>query len=448
MRRVGWIGGTALLWLTAGVAQAEPQAAVGVADFLDTLGVNTHIAYKDGAYADTGRVARDLRYLGIHHVREGIVDHWGPDTASLADYVRLAEAGAKFDLVVSHQPQPATAAPFIETNLAMLATLRRAMPHGIAAVEGPNEINNWPVAAYKALTGVPAALASQRDLYAAVHADPGLRGVQVYDLTGGPQQASLAGRADAANQHPYPHNAMQPGDGIPPGFAEAYSMVGRYPRVITETGNFSLPLGWPAGKAWWEAATYLGVDEATQAKSVLDTYFDAFAQGVGRTYVYELLDQKPDPDGASTFLHYGLFRFDHAPKPAATAIHALTLILSGKAAPAVNGASKGRLDYALALPPTGHRVLLQRADGVFVLALWNDVPFWTWDAQSSHAVNAPPVPVTLVLTQAAKSVQVFDPLVADSPVAVSAGTDRIALGLVDHPVLVAITMADGAKAAR
>ncbi len=440
--RVIWIAAAVALLSLRGVAQAEPRSAVSAAAFLDTLGVNTHIAYKDGAYADTRLVARDLRYLGITHVREGIVDHWGPDTASLADYVTLANAGAKFDLVVSHQPQAAPGPSFIETNLAMLDILRKAMPHSIVAVEGPNEINNWPVASYKTLTGVPAALASQRDLYTAVHANPGLRGVQVYDLTGGPQQASLAGRADEANQHPYSHNGLPPGGWIPRGFAEAYAIAGPYPMVITEIGNFSLPLDWPRGKAWWEADTYLGVDEATQAKSILTTYFDAFVQGVGRTYVYELLDQKPDFADAETFMHYGLFRFDHAPKPAATALHNLTAILAAKAPSPVNAASKGRLDYEVTgLPATANSVLLQRADGMFVLALWNEVPFWTWDSQSSHAVTAPPVPVTLTLQQAAGTMQVFDPLRAATAIQVAAGQTAVTLDLVDHPILVAIALA-------
>ena len=430
-----------MMLLAVRPVRAEPRLATAAAAFLDTLGVNTHIAYKDGAYADAGLVARDLRFLGVYQVREGIVDHWGPDTASLADYTLLARAGMKFDLVVSHQPQAGPARPFLDTNLLMLDALRGAMPGSIAAVEGPNEINNWPVTSYKGLAGAAAALASQHDLYAAVHAARGLRGVQVYDLTGGPQQDTLAGRADVANQHPYSHNALPPARWIASGFAAAYAIPGLYPRVITEIGNFTLPPGWPAGKAWWEAGTFLGVDEATQAKSILTTYFDAFAQGIRRTYVYELLDEKPDPGGAETFMHYGLFHADHAPKPAAAAIHALTAILTARGPTPVNAAGKDRLDYALAaMPATANTVLLQRVDGVFVLVLWNEVPFWAWDAQTSHPVSTPPVPVTLTLPQGAKIVQVFDPLVAATPVASATDASSIPLGLVDHPILVAITL--------
>lgn len=428
----------ALLLAGPNGASAAGQAAASTADFIATLGVNTHIAYKDGAYADSRLVARDLLYLGIHQVREGIVDHWGPDTASLADYVTLADAGMMFDLVVSHQPQAAPGTSFVEANMAMLGTLRQAMPHGIAAIEGPNEINNWPVASYRGLTGVAAALSGQQDLYAAVHAAPGLRGVAVYDMTGAPRQASIAGHADYGNQHPYPHNGLPPGPWIPRGFGEAYATPGDLPKVITEIGNFSLPPDWPAGKAWWEAGTFLGVDEATQAKSILDAYFEAFTQGIGRTYVYELLDEKPDFADAETFMHYGLFRYDHRAKPAATAIHNLVSILAAEGPGPARAARQDRLDYAVAgLPATAASTLLQRPDGAFVLALWNNVPFWSWDSQASHAVSSPPVPVRLTLAQGA-AVEVYDPLVAATPAQVALDTREMALGLVDHPILVAI----------
>lgn len=39
-------------------------------DFLNTLGVNTHIPYTDGGYANINNVASDLAYLGIDNVRD------------------------------------------------------------------------------------------------------------------------------------------------------------------------------------------------------------------------------------------------------------------------------------------------------------------------------------------------------------------------------------------
>ena len=433
-----WLAALSGVVLAGQTAGAETRQAVSAKDFTDTLGVGTHIVYKDGAYANVVAVATDLKFLGISNVRDNVLSHLGPDTASPNDYLTLADAGAKFDLAVSYALPNGQGKTFVDQTIAMLDLLQQRMPHSIVAVEGLNEINNWPIGTYKDQTGVNAALASQRDLYAAVHVDPKLRGVQVYDLTGAPTQPSFAGRADFGNQHPYPHNALQPQAWIAQGFTEAYSMSGAYPKVVTETGNFSLAPGWPVGKPLWEGGALLGVDEPTQAKSILNTYFEAFLQGVHRTYVYELLDEKPDPSGAVTSMHYGLFHFDNSPKPAAAAIRNLTTILADRAAKS----SAGQLDYALTgLPATARSLLLQKADGNFVLALWNDVPFWTWNAQVSQAVDSPAVPVRLSLMRQAKAIQVFDPLMSASPVQAVQDTSELALGIKDHPILVAITLA-------
>ena len=433
------------MMLASHAAGAETRQAVSAKDFLDTLGVGTHIVYKDGAYANVAAVATDLKFLGISNVRDNIPSHLAPDTASPNDYLTLANAGAKFDLVVSYALPNGTGKTFVDQNIAMLDLLQQTMPHSIVAVEGLNEINNWPIGTYKDQTGVNAALASQRDLYTAVHADPKLRGVQVYDLTGAPVQPSFAGRADFGNQHPYPHNAMQPWAWIAQGFSEAYSMSGTYPKVLTETGNFSLAPGWPAGKPLWEGGALLGVDEATQAKSILNTYFGAFLQGVRRTYAYELLDEKPDPTGAVTSMHYGLFHFDNTPKQAATAIRNLTTLLADRA----GNAPAGQLEYSVTgLPGTAHSLLLQKADGSFVLAFWNDVPFWTWNAQVSQPVDSPAVPLRLTLGRQAKTIRVFDPLTSTNPIQAAHDTNEVTVGAKDHPILVAITLADHAARVR
>jgi hypothetical protein len=419
-------------------ASAEQHAATPVRAFLDTLGVNTHIPYKDGAYAKPALVLRDLQYLGIHHVRDGVPDHLGPDTASLNDYAVLANGGMKFDLVVNAGASASAGKSFVEVAMQMVDMLQKVIPTGIAAIEGPNEINNWPVSSYKNLTDVPAALQSQRDIYEAVHANPKLRGVPVFDLTGAPKQPGFADRADYGNQHPYPHNAMQPAEWIGRGFAEAYALAGRYPRVITEIGNFSLPSTWPAGKPWWAASVMLGVDEQTQAKLILNAYFQAFAEGVDRTYVYELLDDTADPANKDPSQHYGLFHFNHVPKPAATAIHTVASIVQDGA---VAVPESGGLDFdLLGLPGTANYVLLQKSKRVFILAIWNNVPFWTWDAQVSHAIQSPAASMILKLPTEMKLIEVIDPLHAAAAVQSFRTTKAVPLSIGDYPMLVVMTL--------
>jgi hypothetical protein len=95
-------------------------------------------------------------------------------------------------------------------------------------------------------------------------------------------------------------------------------MVGRYAKVITETGYYDEPRN-PYGS---------GVDNITAAKLTLNLLLDAASQGVSRTFLYQLRSAYPDPGDTNTDVEYGLFRKDNSPKPMAVAIHNLTTILA------------------------------------------------------------------------------------------------------------------------
>jgi hypothetical protein len=56
-------------------AQSERTLySMPLAKFQDSLGVNLHIEYTDGKYADATQVLQDLQYIGIHNVRDYIPD--------------------------------------------------------------------------------------------------------------------------------------------------------------------------------------------------------------------------------------------------------------------------------------------------------------------------------------------------------------------------------------
>ena len=98
----------------------------------------------------------------------------------------------------------------------------------------------------------------------------------------------------------------------------------------------------------------------------------AFAAGVKRTFVYELLDEKPDPGLVDPEQHFGLLRNDLSRKPAFDAVR--NLIHSVASSP---GAASGTppAPTVLAAEPID-RVALTRADGSRVLALWRPVSLW------------------------------------------------------------------------
>jgi hypothetical protein len=314
--------------------------------------------------------------------------------------------------------------------------LNTAVPGSIAAIEGPNEIDNFPIT-YRGLKGSAAGLALQRDLYARVHSMPELAGVAVYDVTGyDPKLVSTrADSADYANQHVYPQNGEQPiwnanGDKWMLAAIHNGQKV-QLPLVITEFGYFSLPQS-----GWY----MLGVDEPTQAKGVLNGYMDAAAAGVKRLYVYELLDQKPDPEHKNDEMHYGFFRNDNSPKPVAQAVRNLTSILNASTAQRTSAAARSTLAYTLSgMPESANSLLLQKKDGRFVLVLWNETLIW--DRATAKPLASQPVSVNVDFGANAKRVDLYDPLVSATPLESHQNVSQLTISVPDHVILLEITPA-------
>lgn len=405
---------------------STPPTDVGVpatrlASFANSIGVNTHVIYYDGGYADLDAVLEHLSYLGVTHVRDALISANFYDQELYGPWFqRLARAGVRFNLIAKGG---STSKPFDPGAAVAGARFVEGLAAGaVESIEGFNEINNWPVT-YWNETSYAAAARAMKALYGAVKADDLLGSLPVYDLTGGEFAevtvgiANITGRADFANQHPYPQRGEQPSSWIARGFGH---YAGDPPKVITEFGYYTDATdtdGWG------------GVSEEVQAKLTLNGLLDAFAQGVTRTYVYELVDVLPDPE--SWTHHFGLFRSDHSPKPAATAIHNLTSLIGGTD----GDFTPGRLDFELSgLPDTAHHLLFQRQEGTFVLVLWNEPDNWDEVAQKPLATTA--VNVGIDLGFGYPSVRIFDPIMGIEPISRHDGERSFVVSLDDHPLLV------------
>ncbi|WP_322091606.1 glycoside hydrolase 5 family protein [Paraburkholderia bannensis] len=402
----------------ADAPNAKTIGSVSVAAFLDSIAVNIHITYTDGAYANAPKVADDLAWLGVRHVREGTP----ADNFPFSTYLALAKRGIKFNLVVHGE---------LDDSMKQLDRLAAAAPGSVAAVEGFNEIDNFHMS-YRGRTGEAAALDAQRALYAHVHGNPLLAGVPVYDLTGFnlDHVATRAGSADFANQHAYPQNGDQPasnGSG-PAWIAWAVEAVRKFglPVVMTEFGYFTIPQsGW----------VYVGVDEATQAKGILNGLFSAARLGVTRTYLYELLDEKPDPQNTDNGMHFGLFRNDHTPKPAASTIRNLTAVLRAASA---GSSTNDSPSYTLrGIPESGRSLLLAGGNGHYLLALWNEVPFW--DRATGKPLNAGGVKVQVEFEHAIRSAALYDPTVSTDPQQRFDASQKLTVDVPDHVILLDVT---------
>src|SRR5579885_856785 len=331
---------------TTGTATPAPVQAARAADFVGSIGIDTHVSYYDTTYDNFSLIQSALAYLGVGHIRDFIPSIY--DTGAQARLTTLASEGMKLDLIV---PTATPDAAALAIDMGIVDAIAAAGSGSIAAIEGPNEIFNWPVV-YDGVGGTAGALALQEALYHAVHSDAALQGTEVYDLTGAVSAAS-----DAANAHVY-YFSNTPSTLLATDL-QPFELAGQ-PTVITETGSYTLP-------------TYGGgLNQDVQAKYMLDMVLDAFHAGVQTTYVYELLDEAADPSGANPELHYGLFNTDGTPKESAVALHDLTAILAD---PQAGGGSfaPGSLSFSLSgMPATASDFLLEKHSGAFDIGLWNE----------------------------------------------------------------------------
>ena len=380
-------------------------------DFLNTLGVNVHVEYTDGKYASAGNVIADLAYLGENHVRDAVLN---PGNQGQANYDALASAGVKFDMFFQATSLPST--------LQLVDTFVARHPGAISLIEGPNEVNNFPVS-YGGLSGDAAAVAYQNALYSAVRGDPHLAGVPVADLTSYP---FLTGASDNANLHFYPVNGQEPGAAYGSILTDFAGTEPGKPIVMTEGGYTTL-----LSDGWFG-----GVDETTQAKLTLNLYCDNAKAGLTTSYIYQLLDAYADPTNSNTDAHFGLFHLDNSPTVAAAAIHNLTTVLSAGADP--NPPSAALAFEISGLPSANDVLTLTKTTTTHDIILWNEPTIW--DPATRSEVTATAVPTALHFDDAS-DVSVYDPLSGTNPVATYQGTHDLTVSVVDHPLVIEVTSA-------
>jgi hypothetical protein len=416
----------------AGSGDPTGVAAVPVSTFLDSIGVCAHVAQ---GVDDPTKSATALTYAGIREMR----DDGNPNTVSSWIAMHNA-AGMRLSLLTNQD---------VTGTIGMAKQLAAA--GALLAVEGPNEPNNFPVTYMGATssyttTFVPVANL-QRDLYAAVKAEPTLAGIPVFHSSeaGGsepddvglqfltiPADAGIAmpggtQYADFANTHNYvcghsskysdnaAWNASDPTlngdwDGVYveyghtwhggfPGYANADLVT--LPKVTTETG--------------WVTTGTGAITTEQQARLFLDLYLSAFKRGFTYTFIYMLRD---DPVQG----YWGLFDTSYAPKTSGTYVHNLTTILADTGA-----AAPGKLDYTIASEPaTVHDLLLRKSDGHFELVVW--------DEKLSGGSDS----VTVNLTTTRPTVRVYDPTTGTTAVQTLNAVSSVPLTLSDHPVILEI----------
>jgi hypothetical protein len=407
MRQIG-AGLLAVGLLGAPTARAQTETVRSSAAFVDNIGINTHVDFNWSAYADFEQVKHALSWLGVRNVRDAIDNPADPPRFSVLAH----DLGVKFDLFVA----PGALGGWQLQQM-------RQHPELIRFVEGANEADQF-AQTYNGLTGSAAARTIQADLHAM--ATTHLPGVKVIQSSlGNVDHFATAlpdpDHADLGNAHIFFGSGNAPGDGdwIDHLRDLAKKITPGRNVVVTETGYYT-----SANENDPHA-----VSPAVQAKYLLATLFEEVRAGLGPIYVYELVDQQPDPAGTNPQLHFGLFNNNWQPKPAAGALRNLLQVMRG---PAGTAPPQPTPQFTLQGPDGLHHVLFRRPDGAWLLALWPTTRLS--GPQRNRPISVAPVAVSLQLAAPA-SWQLIDPLAGTAPV--QSGQDtKIALMVPDHAMLV------------
>jgi hypothetical protein len=179
------------------------------------------------------------------------------------------------------------------------------------------------------------------------------------------------------------------------------------------------------------------VSQNTAAAYLLQFIFDAFIAGAPYYIWYELMDDAAVESNSG----YGLFTDSGTPKATATAVKNLFTLLSDASADA-RTFSPGLLNYTVSGMPAvsgglgGGHCLLQKSDGSFWLALWNEQVLNNTSTGADLGVSA--VNVTLTLPTAPSSINVYDPVASATPVQTVTSVSSVTISLPPRVILVKI----------
>ena len=372
--------------------------AITAANFIDTIGINTHFDFNAYGYQNLSATEAAINYLGIKNLRDS-----GGNSSDLSTWQQVSAAtGAKFD---DYMPEGAPA--WLQSSLSLVPQL--AAEGILNYVEGGNEDDDPYAIANGNSLGWTAQF--QQQVYSVGHS----LGLPVINMSFGAGWTAannwqgdygavgdLSAYTDYANAHTYANPGQTPDSAMQ--FINGLSKLAASsrPTITTE-------IGWDENQ---------GFSQAQIAQFVVDAVLDGIKDGDVKTYFYALYD-----DGAGRF---GLMNQDGTPKPAGTAIHDLTTLLADSG----GSFTPGSLSYGLSGGQGGENtLLLQKSDGSDWIAVWDET-------DGAHSV-------TLNLASAASQIVVYDPVTGTSAMQTLSNASSVTLNLNGDPLLVKVGGAGG-----
>jgi hypothetical protein len=362
-------------------AQAARTKTLSAEAFVESVGINTHISSEP--YAGRFEEVRGhFRTLGIRYFRDEL-----RPTNDISRWRTLFEAdNVRANVLVS---------PHTNTIAEMMEYLEKLGIDAVSAVEGQNEGNSpWflsqPVAGPDWAKTV---VAYQREVYEALRerwdrdtlpiVSPTVINWKPDDMK---RLAGAAKYADITAIHSYVQEAQEPET------KDNYAGVGWYKARIANRFASGKPImvteiGYNTSPNLPEDA----VSELAQGIYLPRMLLNNFAEGIERTFIYELLDSG---NVAQEWEHnWGLVRFNGTKKPAYDAVAALLTVLAGRDAAAAPQAP-APVDVSIKNAPKTTRLMpFRREDGSTVAAVWRAES--CWEPQLRVDLDLAPQPVVL-----------------------------------------------------
>lgn len=397
----------------------DGRRATQTHEFVDSIGVNVHMSYNDTAYGDHAAVRTALRDLGVRHVRDGVVIGREDQYEALS---KLAADGIKANLILG-DPRGRFGTGTLEEQI---STLKFDLPDVAASVEGPNEYDSsgdpdWPAT----LRGY------QIRLHAELEADPDLArlpvvGPSLIDMPAWNRVRDLSFAMDFGNIHPYPGGEPPAAGPLRHQLNLARAGSGGRPVMATETGYHNATRA-EGGRQ------QPGVSESAAAVYLPALLLEHFRVGIARTFLYELVDEQPEPRLADSEQHFGLVRNDFTRKPAFGALQNMIRLLDDPGPAFEPGSLEVKIDAGA---PVGD-LLLQKRDGRFYLALWRSAtPAWSKAARRD--IRPAPVAVSVRFGADVERVRAYSPVRSREPIDSWDGPDRLDLQLGAEPIVLEI----------
>lgn len=407
-------------------ARAAVEPALSADDFVDRIGVATHLGYDDTPYGFAyDKASQMLGESGIRHIRDGL----HPRELDLFN-----RFGIKSTVIVGPPQDPRQSLKALEP-----------VAETIDMIEGPNEVDIFPQnGQYKGRSFPEGARLFQDDLYAAVHENARLRGLGVIALSTARADSNLKlsplHSFDYLVMHSYAGGQMPSSslDGpVISNIRNAPRLLGKgdevKPIVVTESGYHTA-----LGANLTLGGVQPGVSEEVQRKYLPRHFAEYFNAGIARTISYEFLDEFPD-EATNAEASFGMVRRDLSPKPAYTALKNLIAMLSESKWDAQARKWKTPIVRPHAVnfelvgaPADVHHTLLQKSDGSYYLLLWREAS--SWDTAKQQEIPVAPARVEVRFGLPIPGAQLFN-LKSAAPVGNWSNTRSLVLDVPDEIVV-------------